>query len=673
MLSPVQKRGTCGHVMAVVDNHRKCARCRDKGVDDDLCVKKQECKICKALMLAQLKQLSTPTYQSRKERDLKKSSDSPASVSPTLVDPADVSVLGRVHKESDGSSDSKKKADPSPTPKANSKKKSSSKSRSDDIKDLDEKWSEWFSRLEAMLVSKMFTVPMNPVQNPPSVVTSDQPFFDPGTSTNGLSSGVTVGGTGSSLVQTTGEAAVVREAVNKSATSPVEAPGAGTATQPVEAHNAGPKVLPTGSAALHAELTGSDSEEEFQSEPGSPIDGNARDGSPDLTRNESADQELSEESTYRETIRGVWSFLGWHQIPEFDIVSSTDDHPFASSRAKPTRKVSVKLPVDDWLCRKMEKLNLTIEGYPSKNTQTAGLLRDQFVKTPRSSRRYNMQADKKESDSSAANYWSPELAKLNNAFSRVARRCLPTAPHSRAFSQDILRRWERAAREQSIMCNQAAGLSCCLTKVQHEMFTQIKNLHSVKGKGRSSERTQQTVDELEYLLTFNHSISQAMARTMQDLSEGVFISAHRDSYLEYLHASVKQDTLHCVLLPFICSHFSRTGFSSKLKRKSPDLKRGVLLATSTGNRGVSTLMLPMTEFHNNWTGSHPSQLGSQYTNVSRERKVVASLPLSHRNQPRVQKNVNDNYCVQSVTGLKDFACVPGHKSLNPSPVMEKKV
>ena len=43
--------------------------------------------------------------------------------------------------------------------------------------------------------------------DPPSVVTSDQPFFNPGTSTSGLSSGVTVGVTGSSLVQTTGEAA----------------------------------------------------------------------------------------------------------------------------------------------------------------------------------------------------------------------------------------------------------------------------------------------------------------------------------------------------------------------------------------------------------------------------------------------------------------------------------
>ena len=81
-------------------------------------------------------------------------------------------------------------------------------------------------------------------------------------------------------------------------------------------------------------------------------------------------------------------------------------------------------------------------------------------------------------------------------------------------------------------------------------------------------------------------------------------------------------------------------------------------------------MLPISEFHNTRTGSRPSQLRSKYTNVSRERQVVASLPLSHRNRPRVQNNVNDNYCVQSLTGLKDFACVPGQKSLNPSPVME---
>ena len=61
---------------------------------------------------------------------------------------------------------------------------------------------------------------------------------------------------------------------------------------------------------------------------------------------------------------------------------------------------------------------------------------------------------------------------LNLQFSRVARRSLPAAPHSRALSQDILRRWERAGREQTVMCNQAAGLLRCLTRVQDAMSTQ---------------------------------------------------------------------------------------------------------------------------------------------------------------------------------------------------------
>ena len=105
------------------------------------------------------------------------------------------------------------------------------------------------------------------------------------------------------------------------------------------------------------------------------------------------------------------------------------------------------------------------------------------------------------------------------------------------------------ACEQTLMCNQAAGLSRCLTRVQHPMSTQLKSLH-LDTKGKSSEKLKKAVDERDYLVTFNRSISQAMARTMQDLSEGVFISmsnftlARRDSYLEYLHAGVKQDTLN---------------------------------------------------------------------------------------------------------------------------------
>ena len=147
------------------------------------------------------------------------------------MDPSEVTLLGRVHKEpaSVELPASKKKKRSDKFPKISSKKKSSSKPRSDEIKDLDEKWAEPFARLEAMLVSKTFAVPVEPVKKHSTVVTSDQPSFDPGTSTSGLSSGVTVEGTGSSLVQTTGEATVVSEAASKIATRPVE--GLGTDVQ----------------------------------------------------------------------------------------------------------------------------------------------------------------------------------------------------------------------------------------------------------------------------------------------------------------------------------------------------------------------------------------------------------------------------------------------------------
>ena len=86
--------------------------------------------------------------------------------------------------------------------------------------------------------------------------------------------------------------------------------------------------------------------------------------------------------------------------------SAADDNPFAGARVQPTGKVSVKLPVDDWLCRKMSNLNLNItEGYPIRNTNNTGLLRDQFIKPPRSSRWYGMHAEKS-SESSTVRTWS---------------------------------------------------------------------------------------------------------------------------------------------------------------------------------------------------------------------------------------------------------------------------
>ena len=318
------------------------------------------------------------------------------------------------------------------------------------------------------------------------VTTSQKPFFDPGATTSKLA----VEKSGPGLDQVTGEA--VEEM--QTATQPLGAPGAGIATQSVQAPGLFPEVQPTGGGDVSA---ASDSEADQLSVTGSLDEEIHRDRSADrdVSRDE-PDSEPTEEANYRETMRGVRSFMNWHKVPEFETVSSTaDDNPFAGARVQPTGKVSVKLPVDDWLCRKMSSLNLTLtEGYPTRNTHNTDLLRD-----PRSSRWYGMHAEK-DSENTTVRTWSPDPAKLNHSFSRVARRNLPTAPPSRAISQELLRRWERVAREQTIMCNQAAGLSRCLTRVQDSMATQLKTLR-LDSKGKSSEKMKQAVNELEYLTT----------------------------------------------------------------------------------------------------------------------------------------------------------------------------
>ena len=60
------------------------------------------------------------------------------------------------------------------------------------------------------------------------------------------------------------------------------------------------------------------------------------------------DQTLSEEQTYRETMRGIWSYMGWSHVPDMDTTTSTaEDNPFAGPRLQPADKVSVKMATDE--------------------------------------------------------------------------------------------------------------------------------------------------------------------------------------------------------------------------------------------------------------------------------------------------------------------------------------
>ena len=81
------------------------------------------------------------------------------------------------------------------------------------------------------------------------------------------------------------------------------------------------------------------------------------------------------------------------------------------------------------------------------------------------------------------------------------------------------------------------------------MVTQLKVIQGDRNKGKTHSKIHQAAKELDYLIIFNRSITQAMARTMQDLSEGIFINVAnlsltcRDSYLDYIKSGIKQDTL----------------------------------------------------------------------------------------------------------------------------------
>ena len=94
-----------------------------------------------------------------------------------------------------------------------------------------------------------------------------------------------------------------------------------------------------------------------------------------------SDQALTEEQNYRETMRGLHSYMGWTHIPVMDThTSSSEDNPFAAPKQQPVGKVSVNLPTDDWLCSRMDGLNLTLtQGYPFRSSETVGLQRDHFI------------------------------------------------------------------------------------------------------------------------------------------------------------------------------------------------------------------------------------------------------------------------------------------------------
>ena len=98
------------------------------------------------------------------------------------------------------------------------------------------------------------------------------------------------------------------------------------------------------------------------------------------------DQIPSPEQTYWETMRGIRSYMGWTDIPDVDISNTaSDDNPCSGPKVPVPGKVSVTMPTEDWLCKKLSKLNVTLtEGYPTRSSEAGGLMKDQFLRPAKS-------------------------------------------------------------------------------------------------------------------------------------------------------------------------------------------------------------------------------------------------------------------------------------------------
>ena len=573
MASPGQRRGVCAHAMAGFDQHAHCACCQDKKKGTNPCIKGNVCPSCNVLTEEQKIRLATPVYQNKKEKR-----DSKAALEDcTLVDPALVSVLGvstevRIKSSEEASSKSvvvkakkdaesleeasnvsanmkAKKKIKSPAVSVTKEKSEKSKKRQSSpakptkgstdskLEAMDMKWLDRFNRLEAMLLSKSLSLPepsfqpvkLSPIRpSPAGIAENVAPFFAPSQVNTKASSS-----------QEQGDKSLLS---NHPHDMPVLKPVAGSSGLLASYQQSEPE-MDTDSASESASLP--DMSDKCEEGELSGLD-------PDNSLSD-VDQAPSEEQTYRETMRGLRAYMNWNHIPDMDTtLASSEDNPFAAPKIQPAGKISVQLPTDDWLCRKMDRLNLTLtQGYPAKGSEPGGLQRDQFIKPTKSQGKWYGLHPNQDKPAGSVSFWHSDNAKVNSTFSRIARYSALSspAPASRFIAQDTLRKWEKSAREATYMCNQAAGLSRCLNKVQQDMSSQLKIIQGEHSKGKSAGKAGSATKELQHLMHFNASIFQCMAKTMEHLSDFTFASmfnftlARRDSYLAHVKAGIKQDTL----------------------------------------------------------------------------------------------------------------------------------
>ena len=130
------------------------------------------------------------------------------------------------------------------------------------------------------------------------------------------------------------------------------------------------------------------------------------------------DQTLSEEQTYRENMRAIRSYMGWSHIPDVDTATSTsDDKPFAGPNLQLAGKVSVKMPTDEWLCKKLTM----VEGYPSRSSEAGWASQRPVHLTSEVTKWYELHTNQTNIDSDSVSSFNTDASKLNSSYSQIAR------------------------------------------------------------------------------------------------------------------------------------------------------------------------------------------------------------------------------------------------------------
>ena len=373
-------------MMAGFDSHKKCARCRDKGIGDDPCVKQEVCEICESFTDTQRSILSTPQYQIRREKK-----------AGLLVSPSKVTIVGPVedapqeyqgHEIKHASSEVNE-----PEFFAVSYQSPSEFVSRQDLNALSNQLEEKFARFEALLSrTNIISTPKLPVSvtDPP---VSDKPFINPSDPRatgpvrppgqdmdQSVEKSTKKGNLLASLKSERNLPVPLLQPVNPVTCPQICLQPATMLLQPqlhrlyrlpsrflpvlltslLQIPLCRPVPSPAASIASAPETgSGSTSVDQFVSpDQGSVMsedDTFQAQSDKESEEGEISDaevQEKNEEMNYRETVRAVRAFLGFTQIPDFKASTGDydcSDNPWVRKHPRKSGKVSVELPADDWL------------------------------------------------------------------------------------------------------------------------------------------------------------------------------------------------------------------------------------------------------------------------------------------------------------------------------------